>query len=121
MIPFDVRLNNFVEAVAFVADEEMQRLAWIDKVTGLTSIISVREFYCQFFDDNDMDGFIEDEMDSTSLSDSQKNAILQFRAALSLVEKLQSYRDGDDRETIESAEWKTLVQCARRTLALFAT
>ena len=121
MIPLDVRLNNFVGAVAFAADEEMQRSVWIAKVPGLTSIISIGEFYCQFFDDNDMDGFIEDEMTSAPLSDAQKDAILQFRAALEPIERLQSYRDDDDRQTLESSEWKALIQCAKRTLPFFAT
>jgi len=120
MIPLDVRLNNFICAVAFAADEEMQRSVWIDKVSGLTSIISVGEFYCQFFDDNDMDGFIEKEITSAPLSSAQRVAILQFRAALKPIEKLQSYRDSDDRQTLESPEWKALIQCAKSTLPLFA-
>lgn len=120
MIPFDVRLNNFIGSVAFAADEEMQRSVWIDKVSGLTSIISVGEFYCQFFDDNDMDGFIENEIATAPLSSAQKDAILQFRVALEPIEKLQSYRDNDDRQTLQSPEWKRLIQCAKRTLPLFA-
>jgi hypothetical protein len=121
MIPLDVRLNNFVGALEFAADEEMQRSVWIDKVSGLTSIISVGEFYCQFFDDNDMAEFVKNEMIDAPLSDVQKNAILQFCAALEPVEKLQSYRDDDDCRILESPEWKAVVQCARRTLPLFAT
>lgn len=121
MIPIDVRLNNFVGAVAFAADERMQRSVWINKVAGLTSIISIGEFYCQFFDDNDMDGFIKNELTNAPLSDKQRDAVLQFRAALEPIRKLQSYRDNDDKRTLESQEWKALIQCARRTLPLFAT
>lgn len=120
MIPFDVRLDNFVGAVEFAADEEMQRSVWIDKVPDLTSIISIGEFYCQFFDDNDMDGFIKDEMANSPLSSAQKDAVLQFRAALEPIERLQPYLNNDDRKTLESPEWKALIQCAKRTLPFFA-
>ena len=120
MIPLDVRLANFLGTVAFVADKEIQRAVWIDKVPGITSIISIGELYCQFFDDNDMDGFIKDEMDESPLSTAQKSAIVQFSGALGVVEKLPSYADGDDGQTIESREWNALVKCAKGTLVTFA-
>jgi hypothetical protein len=121
MIPLDVRLSNFKDALEFAADEERQRAVWIDKVSGLTSIISVGEFYCQFFDDNDMAHFVKNEMIDAPLSDAKKNAILQFCAVLKPVEELESYRDDDDPRTLESPEWKAVIQCAKRTLPIFAT
>ena len=120
MIPFDVRLSNFLGAVAFAADEGRQRAVWVEKERGITSIVSVGEFYCQFFDDNDMDGFIQDELEVAPLNNAQKNAILEFRATLAAVEQLESYRDNDDAKTLGSPEWKAVVSCAKRALAIFA-
>jgi len=119
MIPLDVRLNNFIGAVAFAADEELQRTVWFDKKPSLTSITSIGEFFCQFFDDNDMDGFINDELASAPISQERKAAILDFRAALGPIEQLQSYRDEDDQKTAQTQEWKALVNCARLTLRRF--
>ena len=121
MIPLEVRVHNFVGAVQFAADEEMQRSVWIDKAAGVTSIISVGEFFCQFFDDNEMDRFITDEIADAQLSHAQKEAILNFCVSLKPVEQLQSYRDSDDLKTLASPEWSAVVQCAKRTLPLFAT
>ena len=119
MIPFEVRLSNFLGAVAFAADEKQQRAVWVDGVLGLTSIISIGEFYCQFFDDNDMDDFIANELSGSPLSAPQKTAVIEFRAALNRIETLQSYQEDDDRQTLETPEWRSLVQCAKRTLSVF--
>ena len=120
MIPLDVRLNNFLGTVEFVADEQTHRAVWLEGATGITSITSLGELYCQFFDDNDMDSFINEELSNAPLSPPQKEAIVRFRTALGAVETLPSYKDHNDRETIASREWKALVQCARETLRVFA-
>jgi len=119
VIPLDVRLRNFVGAVAFASDEAKQRLVWVDKARGLTSIVSVGEFYCQFFDDNDMEGFIKEELNSAPLTQAQREAILALRAALEPVTHLASYRDNNDQRTLESAEWNAVIQCAKHALSVF--
>ncbi len=121
MIPLDVRLENFLGVVEFVADEKTQRKVWLEKTPGITSIISIGELFCQFFDDNDMDGFIKAELSDSPLSPEQKKAVLQFRNVLGKIEELRSYQEDNDRLTLETQEWRDLVHCARNTLKVFST
>jgi hypothetical protein len=81
MIPLKLRLINFIDTVTFVSDKEFQHKIWVQKIKGLTSVDSMGELYCQCFDDNAIDQFIDEELSTSPLNEIQKKAILDFRDA----------------------------------------
>lgn len=82
MISLEVRLANFLGDVSFVADKKQQRAVWVTRSHGVSSVISLAELYCQYFDDNELDDFVENELDTSPLTSKQKHAIRSFRDAL---------------------------------------
>jgi len=121
MISFDVRISNFLGTLSFMADINCQRLMWKDKVLGISSIISLGELYAQFFDDNDLDNFIDDELDTSPLTEEQRDGIRAVRDALNGFSKAPS----KEREPVNDAallldpEWNQLVLLAQTVLKLF--
>ena len=93
---------------------------WIHAVPKpSTSIYSVGEFYCQFFDDNDMDDFITSELQESSLSAAQKAAIVEFRDLLDSAGDIALHASCDNGTIVRSKQWKSVVACAKRILPLF--
>lgn len=121
MIPFDVRLVNFLGSASFIADKSLQRAMWIDGNTKVSSVISLGELYAQFFDDNDIDNFIADELDTAPLTNEQKNAIRSLRDALNDFSKApgKTSKEMNDADVIEDPEWGDLIRLARATLTVF--
>lgn len=121
MIPFDVRLTNFLDSVCFIADKTRQREIWVEGNTKVSSVISLGELYAQFFDDNDIDNFIADELDTACLTAEQKDAIRSFRDALNSFSKApgKAANQLSDADVIDDPEWGTLVRLAQLTLTLF--
>lgn len=121
MISFETRIGNFLNSVSFVADKELQRRVWDEGESGITSIISIGELYSQFFDDNEIDDFINNEMKTSSLSKEQRDAIRKFRDAL------DEFSGAPWKQTSaamncnlsECREWNSLIELARSTLKLF--
>jgi hypothetical protein len=122
VIPFDVRLANFLDSVSFIADEELQRAVWVSGRQGVSSVITLGELYAQFFDDNDLDNFIADDLDTSPLSGEQKKAIRQLRDALNDFSKAPGKMPNamSDAELVDDPEWKRLVRLARATLTVFS-
>jgi hypothetical protein len=121
VIPLDVRLANFLDSVSFVADTDRQRAMWVTGTRGVSSVISLGELYSQFFDDNDIDNFIADELDTSPLSGEQKKAIRVFRDALNDFSKGPGKMPKaiSDAEVIDDPEWGCLVRLAEVTLTTF--
>ena len=91
---------------------------WVDGDPGDSFLMSLNEVYCQFFDDNDIDNFIADELDTAPLTSEQRHGIRSFRDALNkfsvVREKFsQPIRDAD---LITDPEWNELVVLAQSTL-----
>lgn len=59
MMSPSVWFENLQDAISQIADEESQRLAWCERRP--IDFPSVAEIYCQFFDDADVLGFVENE------------------------------------------------------------
>lgn len=121
MIPFDVRIENFLESVSFIADENRQRAMWIDGDPGRSFMISLGEIYAQFFDDNDIDNFISHELDASPLTPSQRVAIRSFRDSLNDFEGAPGRHEGptSDAELLMNPEWNKIVSLAKATLSEF--
>ena len=118
MIPLEVRVKNFLDSVSFFADKKQQHAMWVDGDPGDSFLMSLNEVYCQFFDDNDIDNFIADELDTAPLTSEQRHGIRLFRDALNkfsvVREKFsQPIRDAD---LITDPEWNELVVLAQSTL-----
>jgi hypothetical protein len=134
MIPLKLRLINFIDTVTFVADKEFQHKIWVQKIKGLTSVDSMGELYCQCFDDNAIDQFIDEELSTSPLNEMQKKAILDFRDALNAYyEIVFRYKIvwhrvwwkrrlmliKPESELINEPEWNKLVQLAISIKKLF--
>lgn len=122
MIPFDVRLANFLDTVSFIADKERQRRVWVDRTPGLSSVITLGELYSQFFDDNEIDDFIDREMASSPLTTSQRRAIREFRDALDSFSGAPSKSAPftDYAKLLNDPEWNRLIELATATKSQFA-
>ncbi|MBU1361904.1 MAG: hypothetical protein KKC79_11490 [Gammaproteobacteria bacterium] len=122
MIPLQIRLKNFLDSVSIVADERRQRSMWVERrLPDGSFMISLGELYAQFFDDNDIDNFIADELDVAPLDPKQRSAIRSFRDALNSFSKAPGKSESfeTDAELIEDAEWKQLTMLAKTTLDAF--
>ena len=121
MLPFSVPLHNFLELVSFVADLKHQREVWIDKKQGVSSLISLGELYNQFFDDVDLDGFIDFELEGAPLTQRQKIAIRVFRDALDAFHAApgRGRKEKTEDDVLRDPEWNKLVGLAQQTLKLF--
>jgi len=121
VIPFNVRLANFLDSVSFVADKGRQRAMWVEGNTKVSSVISLGELYAQFFDDNDIDNFIADELDAAPLTNEQKDAIRSIRDALNGFSKApgKTANQVNDADVIDDPEWGNLIRLAQATLILF--
>ena len=118
MIPLDVRIANFLDSVAFVADKKQQYAMWVKHDQSVSSVISLGELYAQFFDDNDIDNFVEYELDLSKLTSEQKQAIRSFRNALNAFSKAPGKvtHPLSDADVIDDPEWNELVKLAQYTL-----
>lgn len=120
MISLKTRLDNFIGVVSFVADKDQQALVWVKKVNNISSIYCLAELYNQFFNDNQIDDFIDNEMENAPLSEAQRIAIRRFRDALNafnvapgkLLEKSGS-------DLIDDLDWNEIVKLAISTKQLF--
>ena len=121
MIPFDVRLANFLDTVSFIADTKRQRAVWVERGQGVSSVISLGELYAQFFDDNDIDNFIADDLDRSALTVEQRISIRRFRDALNKFSKAPgvSFQAVREEELVDDLEWSELVALAKSTLGMF--
>jgi hypothetical protein len=121
VIPFDIRLANFLDSVSFVADKTRQRAMWVEGNTKVSSVISLGELYAQFFDDNDIDNFIADDLDAAPLTNEQKNAIRSIRDALNDFSKApgKTANQVRDADVIDDPEWGNLIGLAQATLTFF--
>lgn len=121
MIPLEVRLANFIDSVSFVADKDRQRLVWVQRAKGVSSVYSLGELYSQFFDDNEIDDFIDHEMMNAPLSNAQREAIRRFRDALNAFSGSPGKGGGMKLESalIDDPEWNELVELATLTKNLF--
>jgi hypothetical protein len=122
VISLDTRLENFLGIVSFVADKKQQYAMWVKHSQGVSSVISLNELYCQFFDDNDIDNFIEDELNTSPLTSVQRDAIRSFRDALNSFSKTleKMPQPMSDAGVIENPEWNELVKLAQFTLTVFS-
>lgn len=123
MISLDVRLKNFLDSVSIVADEKRQHEMWIERCPPEGSfMISLGELYAQFFDDNDIDSFIAEELDRAPLRADQRLAIRSFRDALNSFSKAPGKSESfkNDADLIKDPEWKQLTVLAKVTLGAFA-
>lgn len=121
VISLETRLENFLGDVSFVADKEQQRAMWFAHSEGVSSVISLDELYCQFFDDNDLDNFISEELDKSPLTIEQRIAIRSFRDALN---RFSDAREKfplpiSDADVIDDPQWNELVTLAQSTLTVF--
>ncbi|WP_157084929.1 hypothetical protein [Hydrogenophaga palleronii] len=121
MITLDTRISNFLSSVAFFTDLDVQRAVWVDGAKGVTSVICPSELYCQFFDDNDIDDFIDNEMSTAAITDSQKMAIRTFRDKLNEFDIAfdDPMNPKTDAELIETKEWADIRKLAELTLEKF--
>ena len=121
MISLEVRVKNFLESVSLFADEGKQGDMWIDGKAVDSFVVSLGELYAQFFDDNDIDNFIADELDGTSLTLKQRAAIRTFRDALNAFSKAPGKPASftDDALLLSDPEWKRLVELAKSTIVEF--
>lgn len=121
MISFEIRLANFLDSVSFIADKDRQRAVWVEGSKGVSSVITLEELYAQFFDDNDIDNFIEDELDASPLTYEQRLAIRTFRGALNNFSKApdKTNQKIPDRELVDDPEWNELNDLAMHTLTMF--
>lgn len=121
VIPLDVRLANFLDSVSFVADKNRQRAAWVDGDTKASSVISLGELYAQFFDDNDIDNFIADDLGAAPLTSEQKDAIRSVRDALNDFSKAPGKPASQlsSADVIDDPEWGNLIRLAQATLTVF--
>jgi hypothetical protein len=121
MIPFDIRMQNFLDSLSFMADISRQRAMWETKALGRSSVISLGELYAQFFDDNDLDNFVQEELDTSPLTEKQRDGIRAIRDALNGFSKAPT----KEREPVNDAalmydpEWNKLVVLAQMVLKLF--
>jgi hypothetical protein len=122
MITLDTRITNFLGSVAFLADKKRQTAMWRDHASNLSSVISMGELYAQFFDDNDIDNFIRDELDSAPLTELQRRSIRAVRDALNEFSKAPGTPNHpiDDADLIDDPEWTEIVRLAQTTLGTFA-
>lgn len=122
VIPLDVRLTNFLDSVSFVADKNRQRAAWVDGDTKASSVISLGELYAQFFDDNDIDNFIANDLGAAPLTSEQKDAIRSVRDALNDFSKAPGKPAASQQssaDVIDDPEWGNLIRLAQATLTVF--
>ena len=121
MIPFDIRMANFLGSTAFIADKKLQHAMWAERNKKISSIISLGELYAQFFDDNDIDNFIIDELDKSLLTKEQKEAIKVIRDDLNNFTKAPNRKtyQASDAELIDDPEWGQIVLLAQSTLNIF--
>ncbi len=123
MIPLDVRLKNFLDSVSFFADKRRQHAMWVEGDPGESFMISLGELYAQFFDDNDIDNFIADELDATPWTPEQREAVRSFRDALNNFSKAPGRPENSTKEAdlVNDPEWNRVVALAKSTLAKFAS
>lgn len=121
VISFDVRLANFLDSVSFIADKTRQRAMWVEGNTKVSSVISLGELYAQFFDDNDIDNFIADDLETAPLTNEQKDAIRSIRDALNDFSKApgKTAHQLSDAYVIDDPEWANLTKLAQVTLTFF--
>jgi hypothetical protein len=120
VISLDTRLANFLDSLAFFADIKRQQATWTGQHGAISSFISLGEAYAQFFDDNDIDNFIAEELDTSTLHPEQKKAIRVFRDALNSFSKAPgSENQVPDCELVNDSEWGNLVTLAKSTLLNF--
>lgn len=117
-IPFEIRLQNFIGAVLFASDRDLQDKVWRQGTEYLTSIISPDELYCQVFDDNQLDQFIECELDASPLSEDQKIAVRAFRDAL-VAYDVHPDIPFIDAEVLNDPRWLEVIELAARIIILF--
>jgi hypothetical protein len=88
---------------------------------GVSSVISLDELYCQCFDDNDLDNFIEEVLDTSPLTAEQRLAIRSFRDALNNFSEAREEipQPMSDANVIDDPNWKELVNVAKSTLSVF--
>jgi hypothetical protein len=120
MIAFDVRIQNFLDSLSFMADINRQRAMWESKALKTSSVISLGELYAQFFDDNDLDSFIEKELDTSPLTVEQRGGIRAIRDALNGFSNAPSRSQvPNDAALLYDPEWNKLVALAQSVLKLF--
>lgn len=58
---------------------------WVDRSEKISSVVLLGELYAQFFDDNDIDNFIVDEIDKSLLTQEQKkpSGLCEMRSIIS--------------------------------------
>lgn len=119
MIPLNIRIANFLDSVSFVADKNAQYSMWGGGDRSISSVISLGELYAQFFDDNNIDDFIEKDLFSSLLDEKEKEAIVFFRDKLRDFSKAPGKNEINDAEIIEDSEWNDLIDIAKSTLKIF--
>jgi hypothetical protein len=66
---------------------------WVERSEKISSVISLGELYAQFFDDNDIDNFIADEIDKSPLTQEQKKPSGLCEMRLIISQKRQIKKD----------------------------
>lgn len=117
MIPDEIWLRYIYELSGFIVDEPTLRSVWIDRKSGITSVVSFDELFEQLFDDLDSDHKIK-ELDRIFINDAEKgNAIREFLSAVIQVdEDIQRNPSlGNPESLLASNSWKRLRNVSQNT------
>lgn len=117
MMSPQIWLAKLLEVVGIIADESYQREIWL---MGMRSdeISSWQEVVCQFFDDYDADGFLEEHWQYSGMTQSQWDKLAGLRDALN--QNLDLFSDTPaPTQVLSSPQWREISRLAKETLMAF--
>jgi len=117
MMSYHTFLANIFSLCEFIGSDRSYR-AWVNGETGITSVISLEEFFEQAFGDTDLESMILHF--STELeADNAYRTITIFRDSLLKLEAVFDATQGiEPRLLLASEEWQILCSAASQVLTL---
>jgi hypothetical protein len=109
-------LQNLLSVIEEIADEDYQKLVWMGK--DPTRVSSFEEVVCRFFDDYDIDGFLEKYCHEDSLPRDQCLHLTELR---NMLEKAADVVDtfNPPEKTLNHEVWIAIRSKAKQTLEAF--
>jgi hypothetical protein len=113
MMDHETWRRNLVSVIRDLADESYQERVWV-RGAG-PEVDSMAEAICRFFDDYDVNGFLDA---GSNLSSKQRQSLMTLRDALDAFLKQGK---ADDRRAIRQPKWHEIQDLAAEALRALST
>jgi hypothetical protein len=118
MMEFKDWIARILEITAVFADKELQEKVWLQGESGLTSVTTWDEAYCQFFDDADGDNLVDNYLSVPTVSKEQVILLRNLRDALKHYAKGKG-QFVDTHALLSDPEWDLVIQAAKAVIGGF--